>query len=182
MKASSNLNPHMERRSMQREKWYESDNPGRFVRGGSWRGAVWIVAATVLFGLIGIGIWGFKVTTADVKGRGDAHRQITSADNRLFAQGNFNDLYQEILASDRKLDQAARDKADHPDDSFYATNYTGLMAHCQDTVGQYNSAARKITQERFKDEDLPWQIDNGDPATDCKPKTEPTATTQGSAN
>lgn len=156
-----------------KEPWYESDNPSRVARGASWRAGVWLIAAIVFFGLIGIGTWGFKVATADVKGQGDAHRQISSADNRLFAQGNFNDLYQEILASDWKLDHAAADKAAHPGDSFYNTAYTGLAAHCRDAVAQYNAAARKITQQRFRDEDLPSEISNADPKTDCQPNITP---------
>lgn len=160
--------------SRSREPWYDSDNPSRVARGASWRLGVWVVAAVVFFGLIGIGIWGFRVATADVKGRGDVTVKVNQADNRLFAQGQFNDLYQEVLASDRKLDQAAKDVSDHPGDTFYSTNYTGLKAHCEDTVAQYNSAARKISQAKFRDEDLPYQLDGSDSKADCKPTTEPT--------
>jgi len=156
-----------------RKPYYESDNPTTVVRGASWRAGVWIIGVVVFIGLIGIGIWGFRVSTADIKGQGDAHMKINSADNRLFAQGNFNDLYQEVLASDRKLDQAAQDVNTHPGDQFYATNYTGLMNHCQDTVAMYNSAARKITEARFRDADLPYQIDGSNPVADCKPTTLP---------
>jgi hypothetical protein len=151
-----------------REPWYESDNPSRVARGFSWRAALAIVAVVLFVGAIGIGIWAFQVGTADVKGRGDTVRKVNQVDNRLFAQGNFNDLYQEVMASDRKLDQAAADKAAHPQDPFFDTTYTGLRAHCEDARAQYNSAARKISQAKFRDADLPYQVDDSDPKTDCK--------------
>lgn len=153
---------------MPREPWYDSDNPTRVARGASWRIGVWLVVAVIFVGAVSAGVWYFHVATSDIRGRGNATRQVNSADNRLFAQGHFNDLYQDILASDRKLDQAAADTAARPDDPIAATNYTGLKAHCEDTVAAYNSAARKITQAKFRDEDLPYQIDPADPKTDCK--------------
>jgi len=153
---------------MRREPWYESEDPGRVARGAGWRVGVWIVVGVIFFGLLGIGLWAFNVATSDVKGRGDAQIKVNSADNRLFAQGNFLDLYNEIKATDRKLDQAAADKAAHPNDPTAATNYTGLKAHCEDVRAEYNAAAKKISQAKFRDEDLPAQIDDSDPATDCK--------------
>jgi hypothetical protein len=139
-------------------------------RSTGWRIALWVVAVVVLFGLIGGGIWAFKVATADVKGRGDVVRKVNDADNRLFAQGNFLDLYNEVKAADRKLDQAAADKAAHPHDTFFATTYTGLKAHCEDARAQYNAAAQKISQAKFRDENLPAQIEDSNPETDCQEK------------
>lgn len=153
---------------MPREPWYDSDNPDRVTWSIAWRGGLWVLGVVAVISVISIGVWAFQVATSDVKGQGDAQRQVNSADNRLFAQGNFQDLYNEIKASDRKLDQAAADVAAHPGDSFYQTNYTGLKAHCMDAVAQYNAAARKISQAKFRDEDLPAQIDDTNPATDCK--------------
>jgi hypothetical protein len=150
------------------ERWHESSNPTVVVRGATWRGFVWVAAAIGFILLVLAAIWGIRVATSDVRGEGDATVKVNSADNRLFAQGNFHDLYEEIKASDRKLDQAAADKAAHPGDAFYETNYTGLKAHCQDTVAQYNAAAKKVSQAKFRDEDLPAQIDGTDPATDCQ--------------
>lgn len=153
---------------MRREPWYESDNPSRLVRGVGWRAGVWVLAILAFSALIGGGVWLFKVATADIKGRGDTTIKINEVDNRLFAQGNFHDLYNEIKASDRKLTQAATDKADHPGDSYFVTVYTGLKAHCEDAVAQYNAAAQKINQAKFRDEQLPAQIDRSNPETDCQ--------------
>jgi hypothetical protein len=71
-----------------REPWYESDNPSRVARGMSWRAGVWIVCAVLFFGLLGAGIWAFRVASSDVRGQGNATQKINAADNRLFAQGN----------------------------------------------------------------------------------------------
>lgn len=156
---------------MSREPWYESENPGRVARGAGWRLFVGVVCFLLAVAVIGVAVWVFRVATADVKGRGDTTIKVNDVDNRLFAQGNFLDLYNEIKASDRKIDQAAADKAAHPGDAFFATTYTGLKAHCEDTVAQYDAAARKISQAKFRDEDLPAQIDTSDPTTDCQEKT-----------
>jgi hypothetical protein len=153
---------------MGREPWYESDNPDRIARAAGWRLGTWVIVILVFVAVIGGGTWIFKVATADVKGRGDTVIKVNEVDNRLFAQGNFLDLYNEIKASDRKLDQAAADKAAHPGDAFFATVYTGLKAHCEDTVAQYNAAAQKISQAKFRDEQLPPQIDRSNPDTDCQ--------------
>lgn len=153
---------------MRREPWYESENPTRVARGFSWRAALWVIGIVLFVGALSVGIWYFKVATSDIKGQGDATVKVNSADNRLFAQGNFHDLYNEIKASDKKLDQAAADVAANPGDKTYATNYTGLKAHCLDVVAQYNAAARKISQAKFRDEDLPAQIDDTNPETDCR--------------
>lgn len=150
-----------------REPWYESDNPTRVARGASWRGAIWVLALVLFFGLVGAGTWAVKVGVSDVKGRGDVVRKTNDADNRIFAQQKFEDRYQDILASDRKLDQAAADKAADPKGEA-ATRYTGLVNYCLSEVGRYNADARKITQAPFLAADLPVQIDTTNAATDCK--------------
>jgi hypothetical protein len=150
-----------------REPWYDSDNPTRVVRGGSWRAGVWLIGAIVFFGLIGIGVWGFKVVTSDVKGAGDQTRITNDGRNRIAAQEAFEALYQQIQAYDRNLDQAAKDKAEHPNDAFFATNYSGLVKTCNDAVAQYNADARKVSRAKWLSPDLPYEIDTTDPKTDC---------------
>lgn len=131
----------------------------------------WIVIGILFIGLISVGIWGFKVATSDVKGTGDATRQINSGKNRIAAQESFEALYAQIKAYDRNLDQAARDKAEHPKDDFYATNYSGLVKTCNDAVAQYNADARKVSRAKWLTDDLPYEIDNDDTTTDCKEST-----------
>lgn len=153
---------------MPREPWYDSDNPSKVARGFGWRVGVWVVAIVVFFGLIGIGVWGFKVATSDVKGQGDQTRITNDGRNRIAAQESFEALYAQIQAYDRNLDQAAKDKAEHPGDSFYATNYSGLVKTCNDAIGQYNADARKVSRAKWLTSDLPYEIDVNNPATDCK--------------
>lgn len=153
---------------MSRDPWYDSPNPTRVAWGGSWRLGAWIVGILV-FGLVLTGgIWALKVATSGVKGAGDTVARVNSVDNRIGAQENFETLYNQIVAYDQQLDQAAQDKADHPGDAFFATNYSGLVKTCIDARNQYNGDANKITQAKWRDASLPYQIDATDPKTDCK--------------
>lgn len=152
-------------------QWYESDNPTRVARGASWRIGVWIVAAVLFFAVIGIAIWGFKVGTSDVKGQGDAVRQKNSGTNRIAAQERFESLYAEIKAADRRLDPlAAAVKAD-PTSHVAQTNLAGAVSYCIGVVADYNAEARKYTSEDFRAVDLPEQIDDLNPETDCQETT-----------
>jgi hypothetical protein len=148
-----------------RDEWREVDSVSR---SGAWRIGLWVILAVVFAGAIGGGIWWFKVATSDVKGAGDATRQINSGKNRIAAQETFEALYQQIQAYDRNLDQAAKDKAEHPGVDFYATNYSGLVKTCNDAVGQYNADARKVSRAKWLTDDLPFEIDLNNPSTDCQ--------------
>lgn len=154
-----------------REPWYESNNPDRVARAAGWRVALWILGIVLFVGAISGGVWAFKVATSDVKGAGDAQRKVNSGDNRIAAQESFEALYQQIQAYDRNLDQAAKDKAEHPGDPYFATNYSGLVKTCNDAVGQYNADARKLSRAKWLSTDLPFEIDGSDPKTDCKEST-----------
>jgi len=155
---------------MSKEPWYDSDNPSRVLRGGMSRGVLVLIVLLILGGIIGGVVWAIGVATSDVAGRGEAIVQKNSANNRIAAQQTFEDLIADIKQSDAKLDQALVDKKANPGDSTYAVNYAGLVNHCLDSVGLYNADARKYTAQQFRASDLPAQIDQADPATDCKPK------------
>lgn len=157
--------------SRHREEWREVDSVSR---SAGWRIGVWILVFVLFGGILTGGIWWFKVATSEVKGAGDATRQINSGKNRIAAQETFEALYQQIQTYDRNLDQAAKDKAEHPGDSFYATNYSGLVKQCNDAVGQYNADARKVSRAKWLTEDLPFEIDLNNPLTDCHETKEPT--------
>lgn len=144
--------------------WYDSDSETRWMGGI----AKWVIAAVVLVLLIGGGIWALKVATAPVKGRGDAFTTKESGSNRISAQERFEDLYQEILATDRKIDQAAAKVEANPDSNVAQTEYTGLVNYCLDVVADYNAEARKYTSEDFRSADLPEEISNTNPETDCE--------------
>lgn len=131
-------------------------------------GVKWYIALLGLVAIIGVAVWGFNVATSDAKGRGDALQAKNSGINRVAAQERFEDRYQEILATDRKIDIAANALAVDPEDPTLRTNYTGVVQYCVDIVGKYNADARKYSAEAFRADDLPAVIDNNDIATDCK--------------
>jgi hypothetical protein len=129
---------------------------------------VWLIAVLAVVGLISVGAWGFRVLTSDVKGQGDSIIQKNSATNRIFAQQNFEERYQDILAADRRIDTVYLAwKADKTDPTL-TTNLTGTINYCIDAVAEYNADARKFLLEDFKAEDLPDVISNTNPLTDCK--------------
>lgn len=150
---------------MDRRDKREIDSASRFV--GS-RVILWIIVFVVMAAVLtGIG-WGIKVATSDVKGAGDATVKINSGENRIASQEAFEELYTKIQAYDKNLDQAARDKAEHPGDDFFATNYSGIVKMCNDAVQQYNADARKVSRAKWLTKDLPFEIDQGDIRFDCK--------------
>jgi len=155
--------------SSNKTPWYESDSPSRHAWGMGRIVAVFIAVIVVL----GLGTWGFRVATSGVKGAGDQAVKVNAADNRIFAQQYFPQLYNQILAYDQQLDQAAENKNAHPNESTFITQFTGLTNICIGARADYNAAAVKVTQAKWRDPGLPFSIDPADPRTDCKP----TATT-----
>lgn len=156
---------------MSHTRWYEDDNPDRVARAVGGRTAAWIIAAVVFFALLGAIGWGVKVATSDVKGQGDAVREKNSAPNRIAAQERFESLYAEIKASDQRLDALAADKKAAPTDRAASIRYTGAVAYCLSVVNDYNAEARKYRSQDFRSVDLPSEIDQTDPAFDCKETT-----------
>lgn len=151
-----------------REPWYDSDDPGRVVRGGLSRGVVYTLAVLAVCALVGIGVWAFRVATSDVKGRGDATVIKNEARNRIRAQEGFEARYADIVASDRKIDVADRAASADPADRTLRQNAAGVRSYCLTVVGDYNAKARSFSSEDFRAADLPYQIDDTDPKTDCK--------------
>lgn len=164
---------------MPREPWYDSDNPSRVARGAGWRTAVIVLSIVAFFGLLGAAMWALNVATSDVRGRGNAAIKVNDADNRLFQQGNFHQLYNDVIGYDQRLDQAAKDKAAHAggaDASYWDTNYTGLVNQCIATRNDYNAQAQKIVAAKFLDEGLPTSLDPNDPRFDCRESADITPT------
>jgi hypothetical protein len=157
---------------MNREPWYESEDPSRLARSGGWRLGVIIVVVIVFFSLISAALWAAGVGFAGIQGKGEAHKQKESANNRIAAQERFQDLYNEILAADKRIDVYADALKRTPDSVIAQTNLTGAITYCTGVVADYDAAARKYTQKDFRDYDLPEKIDPADPATDCKEITE----------
>ena len=131
-------------------------------------GLLWIVVAVIFLGLIGVGIWGFTVLTAGVKGSGDAVIEQQSSENWTAAQARFEDMYADIVATDRKITVAAQALALDPEDRTAKDTYLGTVNYCISVVGEYNAEARKFLSEDFRSADLPEQIGMNDTDTDCK--------------
>jgi hypothetical protein len=145
-------------------KWYESDNPDRVGFSIGLR----ILAIVAVIAVLGIGVWVFKVATSDTRGAGDATRTKNSGTNRIAAQERFEELYAGVKAADQKVGVMRQALTGAPTDVVAQTNYTGAVNYCIDLRAQYDAEARKYTAEDWRSIDLPQQIDQLDPATDCK--------------
>lgn len=128
----------------------------------------WVIVTIAIIGLIGAAIWGIRVATSPVRGQGDAYQQKNSAKNWVTKQKEFNQRYQSIKAMDKNITVAAAELKAQPNSQVKQVNYAGLVRNCNDAVGEYNSLAREYDARDFRDADLPAEIDDTDPATDCK--------------
>lgn len=152
-----------------REHWSDSGDFNRVARGLNWTAARWVVFWVVLVAVLTGGAFWLKVALAPVKGAADVHVEVNSAKNRIAGQELSQQMYNNILKYDRNLDQALRDKVEHPGDTFYATNYSGMVKTCIDATADYNAAAAKIRSAPWWSAELPVSIDGTNPATDCQP-------------
>ena len=141
-------------------------------RPGETRRTVWIVVAAVAAViLVAAAAWGIRVATSDIRGRGDAEVTKNDARNRIRAQEGFEARYQDILATDRKLDVLAADATARPGDPAAQRTIVGVKTYCLTAVAEYNAKARSFRDQEFRDADLPHQINPNNPATDCKENT-----------
>lgn len=124
----------------------------QFERRPGWTIGKWIVGVVVFIMLLSTAIWGFGVLTAPVSGRGEAVKRIESAENRIFKQEMFEELYQDVGAYQAQL--AALGKGTEN----YATIKQGLINKCLDTVATYNAEARKVSSAKFRSIDLPESL------------------------
>ena len=136
-------------------------------RGMRW-GIGWYILIVIIILALAAGIWGLTVALSGPKGQGDAIIEKNSAENWTAAQAKFEEMYAEIVASDKRV-QIAYDalQADTADKTLQ-TNYTGAQQYCIDVVADYNAEARKFLSEDFRSADLPPQISDFDLTTDCK--------------
>lgn len=124
-----------------------------------------IVLAVLLVIVVPIAFFAAKTVLAPTIGKAKAYQAKNSALNRVQAQERFEEMYQDVLASDRRLDPLAAAK----DESLTAKQtYLGAVSYCISAVGEYNAEARKYSAAEFRAIDLPPQIDPYTPETDCK--------------
>lgn len=123
-----------------------------------------------------------KVALSDPIGRGNQIVEENSVNNRTGAQAFFEDTFETVKAQDSKIVNAQVEL-----EAYQATvrpegiagnqyderlrqlqqNVTGIKSVCLDAVADYNAEARKTIRSKWRSRDLPYQIDNTDPATDC---------------
>lgn len=149
-------------------KWYESDDPTKVARSASWRIGVFVAVWIGVLAILGVAFWGFRVLTSDIKGQGNAVIIKNDAVNRIAQQERFEQLYADIKAADLKVEVAHIALQGNPIDKTLQTNYTGTINYCISVVADYNALARKYSAEDFRAADLPEQIVQSDPSTDCK--------------
>lgn len=152
-----------------RVPWHESENPTTVVRGATWRGFIWVAAVVGACLLVGAIIWGISVATSGVRGAGDVVRQNNGADNRVFAQQHFEDLYAAVTTEDEQLDNADTGRRTHPNDSYYQSTFDGIQQECVRDRNQYNADADKVLLTDWQSKTLPHRMDPTDPKFDCKP-------------
>lgn len=145
-----------------------NEKPVRTTARGMLRVALLVGLAIVLVAALGGAVWFAKVQLSDTKGAGDAEIIKNDARNRIRAQEGFEDKFAAIITADKNLNLTAEALQSKPNDVKLNTELTGQKMICNDLVGQYDSAARKFSQEEFRAADLPAQIDSSNPATDCK--------------
>lgn len=147
---------------MERNEWREFDRDTRRAGG---RMALWTILIIIFVLVIGGIIWGVRVATSDVKGRGDSTIIKNSAENRIKAQEAYVSAMNEVKRADRQLDILAATKNDSPNAK---TRYVGGISYCQSQVADYNALGEKYRSADFRPEGYPLTIDDADTATDCK--------------
>lgn len=129
---------------------------------------VWVLIFIIGAAVIGVGAWGFRVLTSEVKGEGDAIIQRNSAENWTAAQARFEENYAEIVATDLKIIDAKARMEASPDDEYAEATYYGTQSYCRSVVADYNADANKFLAGDFRSADLPEYIGSDNPLTDCE--------------
>ena len=143
------------------EKWYDSDDPEKVVRGAAWFGGKWIALIVVICIVAGIAGWAINTALSGPAGQAGAYRQKQSTQNRLFAQANFEDRYNTIQKDVANIAVArAAVKADGAVPTQYdKTNLTGAIQVCNQDVADYNADSGKYLLRDFKSAGLPKHVE-----------------------
>lgn len=141
--------------------------------------------AFLLVVVLPLGLWLGGVFASPAVGKANAYRDKHSASNWTQAQAGFERDWAAIKKLDKQTSAAADDldlfNKTHPANpnagpydrteeqrDNLTTDYKGARQQCQNAVADYNAAARTYTLRDFRAADLPQQIDDSDPTTDCK--------------
>lgn len=145
------------------------------------------VVAALFVIVLPVMLWAAGVFTSGIHGKGEAVKQKNDASNWTQAQAGFERDWSSIKKLDRQTEQAKGDLDDfnkiHPASataqpvpgdpieeqrSQLFDDYKGARQQCENAVADYNASARTYTLRDFRSDDLPQQIDDQDPATDCR--------------
>ena len=147
-----------------------------------------MIAALVAVLIIApVSIWGIRVATSDTRGAGNVEIERNSAENRIRSQAFFEQSFEDVQKFDLQIvdaqkaydDFVANNPKPSAEDLVAAQIYgqqlnsrqvtlTGLQQQCQNTVANYDAEARKTLASKWRSPQLPYQINDGSPETDCK--------------
>jgi apolipoprotein N-acyltransferase len=132
-----------------------------------------LIAIGAVFGtfLILFAIWGMGVALAPVFGRGEAHKQLNSAEFRISAYNHFFETCSSIQGLEGSIDALEVQLAETTDErnkAIVQSSLAGTRAARQQAIADYNADARKeYTEGQFRDADLPFYIDPKGETTSC---------------
>jgi hypothetical protein len=127
-----------------------------------------VLAVPVLAALI----WGLMWVTADLRGATEAREQtVGSGDFRLAAYEHFFGLCTSVQAQEGRTD-ALELELEGPvtpaRESQVRASLTAVRAQRSELIAEYNQdALAQYTRGQFRDEDLPYQLDNDNEETLC---------------
>jgi hypothetical protein len=135
-----------------------------------------VIAAVVAVFALSIGIWVFRVQTADIKGRGDAEIQRKSGAARISQYNYFFDLCVSVQNAESAID-AEYNRLENTTDPYQKdviqTNISAQQTTRMNGINTYNADAKKgYTSGQFLSSSLPYQLDTapyepGGPKTQC---------------
>ncbi|OGY23554.1 MAG: hypothetical protein A2126_03000 [Candidatus Woykebacteria bacterium GWB1_45_5] len=146
--------------------WNEREQRLNYWTTGFW--AAFIIVVIIGFWLvIASTIWGLRVATAGIYGRGEAHIQIQSAPFRLEAYQSFFDQCASIQGLEGQIDELTAQLAQlEPGTRAYnytLSSLTGAKGLRHNAIAKYNQDALKdYTEGQFRDNDLPYQLVDSD--------------------
>jgi hypothetical protein len=122
-----------------------------------------LVGGTVLWIAIVSAVWGFGVATAGIYGKGEARKQIQSADFRFQAYQTFFNQCASIQGLEGQIDEliATLEYYDRGSREYKitVTSIAGVKGARHQAIAKYNQDALKNwTEGQFRDTDLPYHI------------------------
>lgn len=122
-----------------------------------------LIAVMVFWFLLASAIWGVGVATAGIFGRGEAYKQIQSADFRVQAYQTFFNQCASIQGLEGQIDELTGTLEKYERGSreynITLTSIAGVKGARHQAIAKYSQDALKDwTEGQFRDADLPHQI------------------------